>query len=145
MKKFLVYLAFSLSLPLSAEEPAKDDLTQLYGKLGLVSPKVVKAGYTILHVEFDRLGPGSEFTLKRDLNSKFKYKIVGVGSLGITDLQLRLIDAKGKIEATDPNKDSVAIINLSPKSSGLFTLKVGAAKLTGARPYFFCLLASKPK
>ena len=145
MKKLLVYLLLSLSLPVAAEEPAKDDLTELYAKLGLVSPKVVKAGYTILHVEFDRLAPGGEFSLKRDFTAKFKYKILGVGSHGITDLQLRLVDAKGKVEATDPNKDSVAIINLTPKSAGLFTLKIGAAKLTGARPYFFCLIASKPK
>jgi len=145
MKKFLVYLLLSLALPVAAEEPAKDDLTELYAKLGLVSPKVVKAGYTILHIEFDRLGAGGEFTLKRDLTTKFKYKIVGVGSPGITDLRLRLVDAKGKVEASDPNQDSVAIINLTPKSAGLFTLKVGAAKLTGPRPYFFCLIASKPK
>ena len=71
--------------------------------------------------------------------------MVGVGAKGISDLQVRLIDAKGKVEANDPRPDSVAIINLVPKTSGLYTIKVGAGKIVGDRPYFFCLIASKPK
>lgn len=142
MRCFLLILLASMAL---AEEPAKDDLTELYAKLGAVSPKVVKAGFTILHVEFDRLAPGGEYRVRRELSSQNKYKLVGVGSKGITDLTLRLIDAKGKVEANDPRPDSVAIVNLVPKSSGLFTIKVGAQKIAGDRPYFFCLIASKPK
>ncbi|MBX3169778.1 MAG: hypothetical protein KF760_20410 [Candidatus Eremiobacteraeota bacterium] len=138
---FLILLA-SVAL---AEEPAKDDLSELYSKLGAVSPKVVKAGFTILHVEFDRLAPGGEYTLKRQLSAQNKYKLVGVGSQGITDLTLRLIDSKGKVEANDPRPDSVAIVNLVPKISGMFTIKLGARRITGNQPYFFCLIASKPK
>lgn len=143
--KYLLLLLM-LSLPVTAEDPppAKDDLTELYTKLGAVSPKVVKAGYTILHVEFERLAPGSEYSFKRELSGKFKYKLVAVGAPAINDLRLRLIDAKGKVEASDPNSDSVAIVNLVPKAGGVFQIKVGAAKVSSANAYFFCLLASKP-
>lgn len=144
MKRILSIILL-LATVAGAEEGAKDDLTELYSKLGAVSPKVVKAGFTILHVEFDRLAPGGEYSLRRDLSAKNKYKLVGVGAKGITDLQVRLIDAKGKVEANDPRPDSVAIINLVPKMSGLYTIKVGAGKIVGDHPYFFCLIASKPK
>lgn len=144
MKKLIIPFLL-LWAPALAEEPPKDDLTELYSKLGAVSPKVVKAGYTILHVEFDRLAPGGEYVFKRELTAQNKYKVVGVGSKGITDLQLRLIDSKGKVQASDPHSDSVAIINLVPKAGGVFTMKLGAGKIAGERPYFFCLIASKPK
>ncbi len=143
MKKLLTILL--LWAPALAEEPAKDPLTELYSKLEAVSPKVVKAGYTILHVEFDRLAPGGEYVFRQELSTKNKYKIVGVGGKGITDLQLRLIDSKGKVEVSDGHDDSVAIVNLVPKIAGVFTLKVGAGKIDGQRPYFFCLISSKPK
>ncbi len=140
----LLFLLLLTPLAL-AEEPPKDPLTELYSKLGAVSPKVVKAGFTILHVEFDRLAPGGEYSFKRELSAKNKYKLVGVGAKGITDLTLRLIDAKGKVEGSDPRPDSVAIVNLVPKAGGMFTIKVGASKITSDHPYFFCLIASKPK
>lgn len=142
MRLFLLVVLASVAL---AEEPPKDDLTELYSKLGAVSPKVVKAGFTIVHVEFDRLAPGGEYSFRRELSAKSKYKVVGVGSKGITDLTLRLIDAKGKVEGNDSRPDSVAIVNLVPKASGLFTFKLGAHKITGDHPYFFCLIASKAK
>ena len=144
MKKLLPFLLL-LCPPVVAEEPAKDELTDLYTKLEAVSPKVVKAGYTILHVEFDRLAPGGEYVFRQELSTKNKYKIVGVGGKGITDLQLRLIDSKGKIAVSDGHDDSVALVTLVPKTAGVFTLKVGAGKIDGQRPYFFCLVSSKPK
>ena len=144
MKKLLSLALLTLSLAAGAEDPPKDDLTELYTKLGAVSPKVVKAGYTILHIEFERLAPGSEYSFKRELNSKFKYKLVAVGVPAISDLRLRLVDAKGKVEASDPNSDSVAILNLVPKAGGQFNVKIGAAKVSSDHAYFFCLVASKP-
>lgn len=144
IKQLLPVLLLGAPLAL-ADAPAKDPLTELYAKLGAVSPKVVKAGYTILHVEFDRLAPGREYVFKHELSAQNKYKVVGVGAKGITDLQLRLIDSKGKVEGNDPRPDSVALINLVPKVGGIFTLKVGSSKIEGDRPYFFCLIASKPK
>ncbi|MBN9416264.1 MAG: hypothetical protein J0I12_12550 [Candidatus Eremiobacteraeota bacterium] len=144
MKRFLILLLLVAQAAL-AEEPPKDQLTELYSKLGAVSPKVVKAGYTILHVEFDRLAPGGEYSLRRDLSAKNKYKVVGVGAKGITDLQVRVIDPKGQGETNDRQVDSVAIINMVPKTSGLYTIKVGAGKINADHPYFFCLIASKPK
>ena len=69
MKRILSTILL-LATTARAEEAAKDDLTELYSKLGAVSPKVVKAGFTILHVEFDRLAPGGEYSLRRDLSAK---------------------------------------------------------------------------
>ncbi|MBS2039431.1 hypothetical protein JST97_30880 [bacterium] len=146
MKKLFLLALLALTPLARAEDPPppKDQLTELYTKLGAVSPKVVKAGHTILHIEFERLSPGSDYSFRRELNSKFKYKLVAVGAPTIHDLRLRLIDAKGKVDASDPNSDSVAIVNFVPKSNGAFNIKIGAAKVSGDQAYFFCLVASKP-
>ncbi|MFN8608295.1 MAG: hypothetical protein U0931_12235 [Vulcanimicrobiota bacterium] len=146
MRKLVLIPLLALSLAAGAEDPPapKDELTELYTKLEAVSPKVVKAGYTILHVEFERLAPGAEYSFKRELSGKFKYKLVAVGAPAISDLRLRLIDVKGKVEASDPNSDSVAIVNLVPKNPGVFNVKIGASKVSSEHAYFFCLVASKP-
>lgn len=143
MSRLLLWLL--LGTLARAQEPAKDDLTELYSKLGAVSPKLVKAGYTVLHVEFDRLAAGGEYLLRTELSPKNKYKVVGVGAKGIQDLKLRVVNSKGKLEVSDGHTDNVAIVNFVPKSAGVFTLKLGAAKIDGQRPYFFCLISSKPK
>lgn len=151
MKKLTKYCLYTLitlcrlTLSVAAEEPKPPakDLSELYTRLSAISPKITKAGYTILHIEFDRLAPGGEYLLKRDLNHKYKYKLVAVATSGITDLQLRVIDSAGKVKAKDPNSDNVAIVNLIPDNGGQFSIKLGAAKITGNKAYFFCLIASK--
>lgn len=149
MSKLLCLLASTLALTgMVVGEEKKDALTELYGKLSAVSPKVVKAGYTILHIEFDRLGSGPSVTFKRQLQKGFKYKIVGVGAQGIADIEVKLLDSKNKVVAKDEGQDGVGIINLAPAASGTYTVRVAAAKMDGeegARPYFFCLVASKPQ
>jgi hypothetical protein len=150
MKNFcLALMCLALSLAALAEaDKKKDDLTDLYARLSAVSPKVVKAGYTILHIEFDRLGGAPAYSFKRSLQKGYKYKIVGVGARGIEDIEVKLLDGKSQVVAQDESQDGVGIVNLTPGHNGNFTIRLAGAKMASgseARPYFFCLVASKPE
>lgn len=135
----------ALALPVAAQADKKDELTELFTKLEAVVPKVSKAGYTVLHIEFDRLSKGAVYSLKRPMQKGHKYKVLGVGTPAVADIQVQVFDSKGKQVGEDQGEDSVGIVNLLPKKDATFSIRVKAAKLEQGQPYFFCLIASKPQ
>ena len=148
MRNWLVLWLCLLTLiaPASQGEEPADELTDLYSKLTAVSPKVVGAGYKVLHIEFDRVGKGAPFVLKSQFHKGYKYKVVGVGAKGISDISITLLDTKGKPVGRDHGVDGVGIVNVMATTSTSFTIKITAHKLapgSSSRPYFFCLIASK--
>jgi len=145
MRKLVLMMSLFCGLA-HAEEPqaaASDPLSELHTKFQAISPKLIKAGYTILHIEFDRVSRGSNYSISRSLSKGQKYKFVGVGLKAIGDIQISLIDAKGKTLAQDPGADAVGIVNYIPSQSGSYKVQVKSSTAEG-QVYFFCLIASKP-
>lgn len=144
MRKFVLLLSLLCGLA-QAEEPKTptDPLSELHSKFQAISPKLLKAGYTIQHIEFDRISKGTPYVITRPLLKGQKYKFVGVGLKSIGDLQLSLVDSKGKTLAKDPGADSVGIVNYVASQSGSFKVQVKSSTAEG-QVYFFCLIASKP-
>jgi hypothetical protein len=120
----------------------KEELADLLVKMAAISAKLADGGYTIAHIEVDRLQKGQIYSASRTLYGGNSYKIVGVGGKGIGDLDMKLTDEDGATIAKDTETDNVPIVDASPKREGTYTVKVVASAMEkGFDPdgeYYFC-------
>ena len=128
----------------------KEELADLLVKMAAISAKLVEGGYTVAHIEVDRLQKGQVYSASRKFYGGNSYKIVGMGGKGIGDLDMKLVDSAGDDIAKDTADDNVPIVDANPKAESDYTIKVAAAALEkGADPeaeYYFCwVIAFKRK
>lgn len=128
----------------------KEELADLLVKMAAICAKVTEAGYTVAHVEVDRLVKGKVYAASRTLYAGNNYKIVGIGGKGIADLDMKLEDEDGATVAKDTETDNVPIVDVTPKAEGSFTVKVAASAMEKGfdpeAPYYFCwVIAFKNK
>ena len=128
----------------------KEELADLLVKMAAISAKLVEGGYTVAHIEVDRLQKGQVYSASRKFYGGNSYKIVGMGGKGIADLDMKLVDAGGDDIAKDTADDNVPIVDANPRTESDYTIKVAAAALEkGAdadAEYYFCwVIAFKRK
>jgi hypothetical protein len=120
----------------------KEELADLLVKMAAISAKLMETGYTVVHIEVDRLQKGQIYSASRTLHGGNSYKIVGLGGKGIGDLDMKLVDSDGDTVAKDTEADNVPIVDIAPKTEGSYTVKVAAAAIEkGFDPeseYYFC-------
>jgi hypothetical protein len=124
------------------------ELATLLPKMNTITTKLAEAGYTVAHIEVDRLQMGKIYSATRKLYSGNNYKIVGVGGPGIADLDMDVQDSAAVVVGKDTQDDNVPIVDVTPKASDVFTIRVAAAKLTpttdkDSENYFFWVIAFK--
>jgi hypothetical protein len=128
----------------------KEEMADLMSKLAEKTVKIFELGYTVAHVEVDRLQKGQVYSASRNLYGGNGYIVVGIGGRGIGDLDMKLEDAGGTTIAKDTEADNVPIVQVTPKTTGNYTVKVAAAAIErGFDPeneYYFCwIIAFKNK
>ena len=120
----------------------KEELTDLLVKMATLSAKIVELGYTVAHIEVDRLQKGQIYSSTRTFYGGNNYRIVGIGGRGISDLDMKLVDSAGTTVAKDTEADNVPVVDVTPKAEGSYIVKVAASAMEkGFDPdseYYFC-------
>ena len=93
MKKigYLACLVVGLMFLVNAQSYAKDpdeEVSGLLQRIILLSAKMHQQGYTIVHIEVDKLEQGQKYMTSRRLFNDNHYKIAGIGGVGISDLDM---------------------------------------------------------
>lgn len=143
-----VCLLLVAALPASAMTTA-EEFTGLWNRCAEGIGEMIKSGYVIEHVEFDRLKLNEVYVSSEFLSAGYSFKIIGVGGAGIRDLDIRVYDENNNLVAKDTLNDDVPEVDIAPKWSGPFRVEVVVEALSpGCNPaedWYFCyIIGSKP-
>jgi hypothetical protein len=134
-----------ISLP-AAPVGDKEELADLMVKVVAISAKVFELGYTVAHIEIDRIQKGEIYAANRVLYGSNNYRIIGAGGKGIADLDMKLTDESGTTIAKDTEADNVPIVEVNPKTQATYTIKVAPAALEKGfdeeSSYYFCIIVA---
>jgi len=146
MKKLALcfILAAIVSAPyfrILAQDP-EEELTGLLERIEALVTTLYQQNYTIVHIEVDKLQADQTYTASRKLFSENDYAIIGVGGIGIADLDLELRDENDNLIDKDESEDNIPVLEVSPKKDGKYYIKTKVYSLEeGANAddeYFFC-------
>ncbi len=110
---------------------------------GELEPRYVAVHNTLAAMGLSQVGPiqqgslaeGRETRLRLDLAAQC-HTIVAIGSAGVRDLDIELLDADDKRVARDTTQEAQAAVRACPQTAGLYTLVVkmisGAGEFTAA-------------
>ena len=149
MKKigYLACLVVGLMFLVNAQSYAKDpdeEVSGLLQRIILLSAKMHQQGYTIVHIEVDKLEQGQKYMTSRRLFNDNHYKIAGIGGVGISDLDIKLYDSNNNLIDEDTSTDNIPEVYVSPRWSGDFFIRTSFHSLSRGYPtnseYFFCYM-----
>ena len=124
-----------------AQDP-KEELTGLLERIEALVTTLHQQGYIIVHIEVDKLREDQTYTASRKLFSANDYAIVGVGGIGISDLDLELYDENDNLVDKDESEDNLPVLEVSPKKDGKYYIKTKLYSLDenadADSEYFFC-------
>jgi hypothetical protein len=120
MKTILLILAgiFAFNTNVSAQDEVKEQLITIAYLMAL-------EGYDITHdVAYAYLDEYESDTYDLNLNRGYAYKIIAVCDGDCGDIDLNLYDENGNIIAKDTGNDDYPIVEVSPRWTGAFELKI---------------------
>lgn len=120
------------------------EVAGLLQRLLALSAALHQNNYTIVHIEVDKLEKGQSYAVTRALHSSNRYKIVGVGGVGIKDLDIYLHDQNGNLIDKDISRDNLPEVDVAPRWSGDFRIRINLYELedeySSEYEYFFCFI-----
>ncbi|MFZ4660914.1 MAG: hypothetical protein ACOYNY_28130 [Caldilineaceae bacterium] len=130
MKRKLLTLALVLFvlcstwMPQSAyAQSQSDELNGLLERLATLSTALDAKGYTVVHIGVERLEKGEGYTFSRDLYTGNNYVIVGMGGVGVADLDIKLYDGNNRLIDEDTSQENLALVDVVPTRSGVFKIQ----------------------
>jgi hypothetical protein len=130
MKRKLLTLALVLFvlcstwMPQSAyAQSQSDELNGLLERLAALSIALDAKGYTVVHIGVERLEKGEGYTFSRDLYTGNNYVIVGMGGVGVADLDIKLYDGNNRLIDEDTSQENLALVDVVPTRSGVFKIQ----------------------
>ena len=141
---FVLLGVFFIQVPLGMTQDSGEELSGLLKRVVLLSAAMHSQGYTVVHIEVDKLEKGQRYSKTRKLFSSNRYKIVGIGGVGTSDVDIKLYDENMNLIDKDTSFDNVPEVDVSPKWNGNFTIQTSVISLEpGYSPeseYFFCYI-----
>jgi len=138
---FIAVIALAVSAYAVTTE---EELEGLLGRIELLVATLNQQGYTIVHIEVDKLEKGQSYIASREFFTANDYVIAGIGGIGIGDLDVQLYDGKDNLIDEDNSDDNLPVVEVSPKFNGKYKVKVTPYSLEAdADPegeYFFCYI-----
>jgi len=144
-----IFAVFILGLLLSSSgqslyaQTQEEELVGLLQRLVLLTAKLYDDGYTIVHIEVDKLYRGQSYTDRRELFSSNYYRIIGMGGVGVKDLDLSIHDMYGNLITKDELTDNIPQLDVRINQTSNFTIKTSLYALEASyanTEYFFCYL-----
>ncbi|MET0183015.1 MAG: toll/interleukin-1 receptor domain-containing protein [Caulobacterales bacterium] len=138
--------------PAQAAQPVpqgQDYQAILQGQLQQVNQLAAQEGFQLVGQPYmNGLAQGGEQAVPVELHTGYEYRIVAVCDRDCTDIDLRLFDENNVEVATDVAVDDNPIVQVSPRWTGAFSLKVVMASCSVAPCYFAAQLygrAARPQ
>ncbi len=129
-------LAMAASAPASAQVP-DPFARQLAQQLTLVDQFQSQYGYSRAAGPFaDGLAPAEARRFPVTLRAGQPYRVVGVCDARCRDIDLRLFDPNGLLVTQDIEPDQTPMVELSPLSTGAYTIELNMAQCAEAPCYF---------
>lgn len=122
--KILVSLFLLLLSCVSVQAVTMESLSNILVKTQIASTILLQGGFDIDCVIIDSLIYAGTYSETRTLCAGKIYKIFGIGSDGITDLDITLFDENGIKVAFDNNVDSVPEVIIIPFKTQIYKIKV---------------------
>jgi hypothetical protein len=111
-------------MPQSAyAQSQSDELNGLLERLATLSTALDAKGYTVVHIGVERLEKGEGYTFSRDLYTGNNYVIVGMGGVGVADLDIKLYDGNNRLIDEDTSQENLALVDVVPTRSGVFKIQ----------------------
>jgi hypothetical protein len=131
MKKIIVGLILLCNTTTFATTQLSQETTERIEKVVNMSKKtmflsgvIVASDYKFIRSVNDVLQYRGEYIETRTFYSGNEYKIMGIGSDGITDLDIQIIDEAGQIVIKDTQTDNLPSVVFNPTKTGKYTIKV---------------------
>lgn len=132
-------LLFPIVLFLAGQAFAQDSVSM--AKLRVAVEKAEEYGYTHRERAQGRfLAKGESFTVNTTLYEGNRYMIIGAGDDNIRDLDIELYDENWNLVDKDRSPDPVPIVNVIPRWTGTFHLKVVACRGQGYANIAICYM-----
>jgi hypothetical protein len=98
---------------------------------------LLRRGYTLTHEpSVGTLRDGSSDWITVDLRRGGDYSILAIGDRDCRDLDLAVYDENGNLIDSDIQMDDVPVVQISPRWTGTFRVKVTMANTTAAYSYY---------
>jgi hypothetical protein len=98
-------------------------MTTLLDEVDIWVDLLYESGYSIANIYVDRMKATNSYTVSRELHAGNEYFIVGVGGDGITDLDLKLYNASGRLVEQDTSADNIPILMISPSRDAVYSVE----------------------
>ena len=105
----------------------------MHKKTMLLSGVLLASDYKFIRSVIDVLQYRNEYVESRTFYLGNTYKIYGMGSDGITDLDIQIIDENGNVVIKDTQTDNLPIVEFTPTKTGKYTIKVLAYNVEEAK------------
>jgi hypothetical protein len=129
---------------LSYTQTAEEQLVGLLERITLLTAAMYGEGYNIVHIEVDRLAEGQSRTSSRTLTAGLNYKLIGIGGVGISDLDIELYDENRILIDEDEGVDNLPEVEVTPQWSGKFYIDTSVYSVgqgySEDRQYYFCYI-----
>jgi len=151
MKKIVILIAaVLLSTTCFAATPQEslESMVSVMKKMTIISGAIIAGGNQVVHMSVDTLQRKGTYSEYRTFYYGTTYKITGIGSDGISDLDIVIIDANGNEVVKDTKADNLPDVTFTPTSTGTYTIKVLAystSDLAASQENFFGIVISYVK
>ena len=66
---------------------------------------------------------GQNFTYSRNLYTGNDYVILGMGGVGVSDMDIKLFDGNDRLVDKDTSQENLALVEVRPTRSGIFKIQ----------------------
>ena len=103
---------------------------EVFKRLLLTAGNLESMGSQILFAQVDNISKGSVDTQTYTLKTGSSYSIVVIGDdERVQDIDLTVLDENSNVIGKDNDSENVAIVQVSPRWTGLFKIRVSAYKM----------------
>jgi hypothetical protein len=144
MKKYYVFVFIALSLLFSGIAFASTPMEQVKEKIAVIKFLGTQNGWRVTHNDYyDQMNQGGEDSYDFNLEKGMKYTITAVGDKDSNDIDLVLYDENGHEVSRDYKNDGVPVVEVTPRWSGSFSLKVKMYSCLNNPCYFGICIVGK--
>lgn len=143
MKKMLFTFAATCTMTVAFASPVPT--ANLLSRVIQVVQIMEQNNSQVLMMKMDNLTRGQSATIAYELSAGQTYHIVAVGDADrISDIDLSAMNDNGVILASDRKAENIAVVTLTPTTSGVFYFKVSPYAFVGSKQDgFFGLLVTR--